>query len=201
MQNSSRPVTLGLIVLVAIVAGAIAGCGGSHHSKPGPLGSASNPVVAQGGEGSEELDSERSAGKSGTGGDPPGYQQLVERQKTRPRGRFTPCNLVTRAEAAAIIGRRLAGPIEAPQGPTCIYRSAARGRQFVTVAVQYVSIPSVARHVANRKRIRVTHRAGICGANGQPTLYMPLTGGRVLTIGAQCGIARQFAAKALARLR
>jgi hypothetical protein len=199
-MRNGKWVTLCLVVAAIAVVGAIASCGGSHPSQPAAPGSPSNPLTAKGNVGSEEFDPARDADQSGKAENSPSYKQLVERQKARPRSRFTPCNLVTRAQASAIIGTRLIGPVEAPQGPTCIYRSAGRGKQFVTLSVQYTSLPRLARQVENRKRIRVAHHAGICGANGQPTLYVSLSGGRVLTVGAQCGIARKFAAKALARL-
>jgi len=65
----------------------------------------------------------------------PGYQKLVERQSRRPSGRFSPCDLVTAAQARAIIRAPVRAPFEAPQGPTCIYRTGA-GDRLITVAVQ-----------------------------------------------------------------
>ena len=50
-------------------------------------------------------------------------EQLVEQQSNKPAKRFTPCNLVTAPQARAIVGAPIEQPFEAPQGPTCIYRS------------------------------------------------------------------------------
>jgi hypothetical protein len=189
------------LTTVAVLAGAAvfaAGCGG--HSKA-PPGSPSNPLHATTSQGSETPARSDGEGnrKARDEAGKPGYQQLVEQQHSRPRSRFTPCNLVTRAQATAIIGARLIPPVEAPQGPTCIYRS-RNGRQFVTLAVQNQRLGAIVRHVKNRHRIRVAHHSGVCGAYGQPVLYVPVSHGRLLTVSAQCGIARQFAAKAVGRL-
>ena len=86
----------------------------------------------------------------------PGYQALVENQDKDPRSRFTPCNLVTKAQARAILGTPILEPSEGAQGPTCIYRS-EDGKAFVTLAVQPVKVtpdPAQAAAGADRRRRR-----------------------------------------------
>ena len=51
-----------------------------------------------------------------------------------------------------------------------------------------------------RQRIAVSSRVGYCGTYGQPMLYVPLSGGRVLSIAGQCAVAKRFALKAVGNL-
>jgi hypothetical protein len=165
---------------VLILFAGLAGCGGAA---PEPPGSPANPLVAQAGSG------EPSAAA--------GYQALVERQSRTPRRRFAPCNLVTRAQAQGILGARVQAPLEAPQGPTCIYRSPGA---FVTLAVQSAPFAPIKRRLRDPRRIRVAGRTAYCGFEAQAVLYVPLAGGRTLSVGARCPIARRFAAAAVRRL-
>jgi hypothetical protein len=136
----------------------------------------------------------------GTTATKPNYQALVERQKTtKPQSRFTPCNLVTRAQAQAIVGLPIEVPLEAPQGPTCIYR--AQGHQdFITVAVQSLAISKLKRQIRQPRTVDVSNRKAYCGTYGQPMLYVPISSGRVLSIAAPCAVAKQFAITAVRRL-
>ena len=105
-----------------------------------------------------------------------GLQALVDRQSSKPESRFTPCNLVSERRRAEIVGAPIEQPLEAPQGPTCIYRS-RDGKSFVTVAVQRVSIDSLTGRLQQRETVDVGSRAAYCGKYGQPMLYLPLGGG------------------------
>jgi hypothetical protein len=127
----------------------------------------------------------------------PGYEALVDRQSPRPRQRFTPCSLVTRAEASAMLKTTMPEPIEAPQGPTCIYRPESSSRSLVTIAVQSLRHAQIVRQIGKASKIDIAGRIGYCGILGQPMLYVPLSGTRVLSIGAPCPVARRFAAKAV----
>ena len=189
-----RARSLGVIALV-MAAGALSACG--ETSEPAaPPGSAENPLVAEipkhNGVAPLNEGSEQPAGE-------PGYQELVERQTTAPESRFTPCNLVTSAQARAILGVPVKDPVEAPQGPTCIYQ-AESGKSFVTLAVQSASLDGLKRQMRGRRAVDVDSRPAYCGTHGQPTLYVSLGGGNVLSIAAPCSIARRFAAKAVASL-
>jgi hypothetical protein len=187
----------------------LAACGGS--TAPAPPGSADNPLKAvtepaapTGAKGarSNEASSAEAGAAEGTArkGTTPGYQALVERQSRHPRHRFTPCNLVTAAQASAILGGRILAPVEAAQGPTCIYRNRS-GSSFVTVAVQSLDFPHLKRQIRRPKPVAVSNRAAVCGTYGQPVLYMPLSRGRVLAVAGPCALARRFAAKAADQLR
>jgi hypothetical protein len=136
----------------------------------------------------------------GTPGAAVGYQQLVEQQSRNPQRRFTPCSLVTKAQARAIVGTTIKTPLEAAQGPTCIYRSTPSAG-YITVAVQNVSYSTLARGLRGRHRVTVGTRTAVCGSRGRPTVLVALSGGRTLDIAAPCELARQFAVKAVQRLR
>jgi hypothetical protein len=187
---------LGLALLATAGAGLTA-CGGGD-SRSGPPGSPSNPLRAKTTESAAPRSNEAAATPGGAGSRP-GYDELLASQKRHPRSRFTPCNLVTARQARAILGAPLREPTEAPQGPTCVYRTRA-GASFVTVTVQFVAFGGLKRRLHLLQRVDVSRRAAYCGTYGQPLLYVPLSRGRVLTIAAQCSIARRFALLAVRQL-
>jgi hypothetical protein len=177
-----------IVLAIAAVAG---GCGGSDE----PAGSSApgtpeNPLAAQ-------TPEPATGGRSNEANAEPGYDKLLDRQSSKPEARFTPCNLVTRAQARVILGGQIQAPVEAPQGPTCIYRG---GESFVTVAVQSVDFSALKRDLVQRRQVEVSGEAAYCGNYGQPMLYLPLAEGRVLSIAGPCDVARRFAVKALPQL-
>jgi hypothetical protein len=188
-----NPRTLSLVGLVA-VATALTGCGGGDSTAATP-GSPDNPLQAKR---QVNLASRGNEGSSSTK-QAPGYKSLVQRQSSHVRSSFTPCNLVTKAQAGAILGAAMREPFEAPQGPTCIYRT-RNGKGFVSVAVQSTDIKKLTPRLRVRQRVAVSSRVGYCGTYGQPMLYVPLSGGRVLSISAQCAVAKRFALKAVPNL-
>jgi hypothetical protein len=190
------------LLCVVVLAGAgatLTACGGS--SPPPAPGSPEKPLVAEqtriGGAASGGRSNEASASGSPTA--KPGYDTLVKKQSSHPRSRFTPCNLVTEEQAQAIVGAPMQDPVEAAQGPTCIYRS-KNGKSFVTVAVQSLDFAKVKRQMKVRQKVNVSDRTAYCGSYGQPMLYMQVSDGRVLTIAGRCAIAKQFAIKAVRQL-
>lgn len=213
----------GLAALLLVLAvGPLAACAGDDGQSKAPPGSPENPLVAKtepeatGGSSDNGASPAQGTGSSeralpeAASGEPsvavgegskaqPGYEGLVEGQTSAPRSRFTPCNLVTKAQASAIIGAPLRDPVEAPQGPTCVYR-AESGEGFVTVAVQTVNFKKLRPQLRQRKRLDISGRDAYCGQYGQAMLYMPLARGQVLTIAGRCPVARRFAATALRQL-
>jgi hypothetical protein len=193
-------------IVLAAVAALVAGCGGDQPSSP--PGSAQNPLVGHapatvpGATPSSAKSGTANGGSADTGGQTPkapGYQKLLERQTSKPRSRFTPCNLVSRAEARTIMGRAIKAPFEAPQGPTCIYRTAT-GNRFVTLSVQAESLKALRRRLDRPRSVTVGGRSAVCGTYGHPMLYVPLSGTRVLSIAAPCDMARRFATRAVRQL-
>jgi hypothetical protein len=114
-------------------------------------------------------------------------------------GQLDPCTLVSRSEAQAIIGGQIAAPQEAPLGPTCIYQRVG-AKSAITLTVESIDFAKVSPLVRHRVRVQVAGRTAVCGDYGRPTTFVPLSGGRVLSITAPCGIGTRLAAKALPRL-
>lgn len=123
-----------------------------------------------------------------------------EEAEAKPVSRSDPCRLVTRSEAAAIIGGRVLAPEVGALGPTCIYRT-PRAARLVTLAVHPMDVSAyVARSRRDVVRATVAGRKAYCVNLGDLKLLVPLAGGDVLNIDAPCPIAGRFAAKALSRL-
>jgi hypothetical protein len=181
-----------LAIVVALVA-LLTACGDAPKSSP--PGSPQNPLVGQTGPVSRYHSNEAASDHSET----PGYGKLVERQSSHPRSRFSPCNLVTQAQAEAILGTSMVAPLEAPQGPTCIYRSRT-GKHFVTLAVQTVDLAKLTREIRRPRRVAVSGGHAYCGMYGQPMLYAALSRRRVLSVSGPCEVAQQFADRAIRRL-
>jgi hypothetical protein len=197
MLDDNRRIGVRLLCLIALVTATagLSACGGSETSAA-PPGSRENPLV---GKPTQPTASGRSNEAPAQASSEPGYQKLVERQSNKPASRFTPCNLVSRAQATAILGGPVQVPFEAPQGPTCIYRSKS-GKTFITLAVQSLDIDRVKKQMRRPQAVNVGEHAAYCGTYGQPMLYVSLSGKRVLSLAAPCDVARQFAARAVARL-
>lgn len=189
------------------MAAALGACGGGGDDQPhAAAGSPQRPLVGkieaetQSGRKNESTQKAAQKGTASQGeaaaADAPNYSKLLARQTKKPRSRFTPCNLVSPSQARAILGGEIQAPLEAPQGPTCIYRTKS-GSSFVTVAVQTLKLDRAMKQLHDRRMVSVSEHPAYCGVYGQPMLYAGLSGGRVLTIGARCGIAKQFAAHAV----
>jgi hypothetical protein len=121
------------------------------------------------------------------------------KQKALAPSAKRPCSLVTKTQASAIIGGPIVEPLEAPQGPTCIYRTAA-GKPYVTLAVQTIDFASLKKQIRHSRRVSVSGASAYCGTYGRQMLYLPLPGGRVLSVAAPCTTAARFAAKATPHL-
>lgn len=185
---TSRVVGMWALVL-ALAAGLLAGCGGDADTAP-PPGSPENPLV-----GKRTSDTDEGAARSAE----PGFDAIVKRQSRKPQLRFTPCNLVTKGRARTILGVPIEDPVEAPQGPTCVYRT-QDGERFITLAVQSQPIGRLLRQLSDRRAVDVDGRTAYCGRFGQPLLHLPISSGRVLTVAARCATARRFAIDSLAGL-
>ncbi|HEV7750723.1 MAG TPA: hypothetical protein VGO71_04240 [Baekduia sp.] len=183
--------TIGPLVAPLIAACVLAGCG-SESARHDPPGSPGNPVRAK-------PQAEAAAGSEGAAAAKPGYAKLVQRQTSKPASRFTPCNLVTKAEAGAILRTAVDQPVEAPMGPTCVYR-AHNGRSFLTLVVRSEPFTHAVRQVTGPVRLRVAHRQAVCATVGSPALHVSVKGGRTLSVEGPCVLAQKFAEKAVGRL-
>jgi hypothetical protein len=113
-----------------------------------------------------------------------------------------PCSLVTRAQAQTIIGKPVGQPVDAPQGPTCVY-TAQGFKGPITLAVVATDFSTVKpqAHLRDRMSVTVSGHAAYCGVAGSPTMVVPLAPGKFLTVAAPCPIAASFAAAALSHIK
>ena len=105
---------------------------------------------------------------------------------------------MSRTQAEKIVGGPVAAPVEAPLGPTCIYRPMHSGQQ-ITVSVQATNLAAVKRGLRHPTQVTVAGHPAYCGVYGQTMTYVPLSKG-VLDITGPCPIAARFAETALTRL-
>jgi hypothetical protein len=112
---------------------------------------------------------------------------------------LNPCSLVTLSQAQTFAGGAISNRFEAPQGPTCIYKP-ANAKTEITLAVESMAASQVTNHLGQREKLTVAGRTAYCGKLGHQLLVVPLTGGQLLSVGAPCGVARQFAEAALGHL-
>jgi hypothetical protein len=112
---------------------------------------------------------------------------------------LSPCTLVTRSEAQAILGQPIAGLQKAVQGPTCIYRQ-RHTKRLITVALQHTRLTAAQQRGKQVVRVNVAGHKGYCLKQGTLMMLVPLRDGQVLNVSAACPIAARFATKALARL-
>jgi len=203
-----RPQTRAHCALLASCATLLCACGGSSPSSSGsgaqasPAGSAAvgttkarRDVIKDGATVQRPL---RDTGGSEVNDDNPGSADSGDFNASADD--TNPCRLVTKTEAQAILGAPLATPQEAPLGPTCIYQP-TDGRAQVTLAVQAISLARLKPRIRHRRKIDVRGRTGYCGTYGQPTTFVALADGSVLTVTGSCQVGRVFAATALTRLR
>jgi hypothetical protein len=109
----------------------------------------------------------------------------------------SPCRLVTKAEAEAIVGKPLK-VTQAPQGPTCIYRRSSKAQVALSVQkIDFADIRKAGRIVSQQ---RAGKRTIYCVKYGATGTYVPLSGHRVLNITGACATGARFARKALSRL-
>ena len=128
-----------------------------------------------------------------------GNRNGADNPKRRLAAVSNPCALVSRSELQAILGRPVAAPVEAPQGPTCIYRP-LRDKRVITLGVQSLEFAKLKAQIHDLRPVTVPGRTGYCGSYGQPTVFVPLSSARVLDVTASCDIATRIASAALTRL-
>ena len=110
-----------------------------------------------------------------------------------------PCSLVTTTEAQSALGRQIAQPIEAPQGPTCIFRLTS-GTIAATIAVEDAPLTRYLDRMQGSKSAVLAKHLTYCGSLGSPTLVSEVGANSVLVVSAPCSVAEKLAADALPHL-
>jgi len=106
---------------------------------------------------------------------------------------------VSKAEAQAILGTNITDPIEAPQGPTCIYKT-PDSATFLTLGIETANFNQMKAQIIALNPVTGLSRPAYCGSYGSAMLFVPLSATSLFYVKAPCTIATQFAAKALPRL-
>jgi hypothetical protein len=106
-----------------------------------------------------------------------------------------PCGLVSRSNAAAILGGAVLVSQE-PQGPTCVFALRGSKRQ-VTLVIENTRLASLRGHARKASRVRVAGHLGWCLRYESTSVAVPLGDGRVLHVTGPCATAARFAARAL----
>lgn len=192
-MSARRSSLLGFLV-VTVASLLLAACGGQSEPSSEQRGSGGSPAAAWAT--TRAAEPSRPVPRNGSDAKPD-YRSLVDNQRRRSQGRFSPCDLVKASEAQAILGEAILEPYEAPQGPTCVVRTRSRAK-FVTLAVQTAGIAQLKRQLHRVRRTTIGARRAYCGVLGHPLLYVPLRRQRVLMIAAPCRTARRFASAAFA---
>jgi hypothetical protein len=202
-----------LLCAIQLLAAAllIAACGGSSSrsaTAPGTPNAANQPSLAGAAKSAHDPVSNGVVTHHpfpGTGGgqvnddNPADVPSAADTNVRRAPGPRDPCTLVSTAEAQGILGRPIVTPIEAPLGPTCIYRPAGAGN-LVTLTVGSSDFAKVKPHLHNRTEQIIDGRPAYCADYGQATTFVPLAGGRILTVTAPCAVGLRFAGNAVPRL-
>jgi hypothetical protein len=110
-----------------------------------------------------------------------------------------PCALVTKPEAQAIIGKPIADPQLAAQGPTCIYKT-PDSTTFITLAMQARDFSQIKPRIENLTPVTVRNHEAYCGTYGTSTLYVVLKPNSFLAVTGPCPTATRFATIALPRI-
>ncbi|MDA0166931.1 DUF3558 domain-containing protein [Solirubrobacter ginsenosidimutans] len=178
------------VSIVVVFGLLLSACGGAGSPAPAPVGHPSNPAKSR-------LTPETKSGRSNEGA---GSAAAQAETQTVVQQAASPCAFVSKSQASAIVGEAIEKPRVAPQGPTCIYTTKG-GKRFFSLAVQSMQFEQFRKQLGKPQKLTVSGRNGLCATNGQPTLYVPIGGGRVLSVAGPCAIAKRFAAAALAHLK
>jgi hypothetical protein len=110
-----------------------------------------------------------------------------------------PCRILTGAEVARLTHVSVLHTTEAPNGPTCIYRVAAKPAQY-GFAVQSLAFSVAAARVPRHRLTAIAGHRAYCRTLGQSTLFVDLPAGRVMSVQAPCRTAARLATRALRAL-
>lgn len=113
-------------------------------------------------------------------------------------GGVNPCALVSMSEVEAITGGAVAGRVEAPLGPTCVYKLESKSE--ITMTVETINVSQVTHQLKRAHSLTVGGRRAYCGMVGAEMLFVPLGHDQVLNVTAPCEVAQRLAARALNRL-
>jgi hypothetical protein len=178
-------VTVGLALLAAVL---LSACGSSSDSSrivssQDPVSDSNQPSVPQPTSPGPDTETSTPAGASESG---------------EAAAQANPCSLVSRGEAAAILGGAVQTSL-GRQGPTCIYAPEGSGPQM-TLVVERTDLGGLRRNASEAKPMQVGGSSGWCVRYGSTGVVAALPDGDVLHVTGPCALASRFAAKALERI-
>lgn len=110
-----------------------------------------------------------------------------------------PCSLVTRSEVESAAGATLSAGVEAPLGPSCIFKRGGRAPD-IALAVVPLSFAEARHSLPRPEAVTVGAHTAYCGGPAHAVLLVSVAPGRVLSVSAPCSVARRIAAIAIGRL-
>jgi hypothetical protein len=128
----------------------------------------------------------------------PSNQPDDDQSSTGAKG-LNPCTLVSHAQAQTATGTALHEGIEAPLGPTCIFRPRGDGAE-ITLALELAKLGQASQALHAPRRFTIEGRAAFCAQGPQHTLVMSVRPGQVLTVTAPCKAAVRLASIVVGRL-
>jgi hypothetical protein len=128
----------------------------------------------------------------------PSNQPDDDQSSTGAKG-LNPCTLVSHAQAQTATGTALHEGIEAPLGPTCIFRPRGAGAE-ITLALELAKLGQASQALHAPRRFTIEGRAAFCAQGPQHTLVLSVRPGQVLTVTAPCKAAVRLASIVVGRL-
>jgi hypothetical protein len=184
-----------ILLVAALLAAAVAACGGSAPSAGSGPADTGGAAAAS----SNEFVSSSTDAVTDNGGTTEITQAIYpsgrDNDEISPTGATAvkPCQLVTKAEATAILGKGVTVSEEL-QGPTCVYSAA--GRQ-ITLVVEEVTIKGLREGARKARKVRVAGRQGWCLTYETTSVVVPFDRNRILHVSGPCQAGVRFAAAAL----
>jgi hypothetical protein len=168
---------------------ALAGCGGKS-SAPAPTTTkqARQTPALSGADVSNQVQRSRSSAAATKPEGPPAAASQLH-----------PCRLVSVADAQSISHGSFLSQVEAPLGPTCIYKLRGSAGE-ITIAVETPGPGRPARRATDPRQLSDGALTAHCPTLGSKSLTVALPSGKVLRVTAPCPFAQPFALKALSRL-
>ena len=106
-----------------------------------------------------------------------------------------PCKLVPVGSASTILHAHVT-EIDAPLGPTCIFKLRGR-KQTYTLAIEAISVSATVRKMKHVSKFKLTGHSAYCGRLGTDVLLVALPHRQALDVHAPCRAARGLASVAL----
>lgn len=180
-------------IAAGLVLGQGGGGGGTHPGAPSRPSERTTTRVAEEGThvGSPGISVSRGQGSAGLPSNPSATAGTAARLAAQP------CRLVSRPEAEAILGTRIAAPRQASLGPSCVYID---GAETISISVESFSYGSISSRLQAVKEFAVAGRSVYCATLGRPLLLAPINPNSTLEVTAACPVALAFAAAAIPRL-